>query len=382
MKRIFLLAALFLSVFVSCGPARRAVSASSSVTPGASGQDNAVIDTVRWSHTHVIGFYNLENLFDTFHDEGKNDYEYLPDGSNQWTEPKYRKKLSNMAHVIAAMKADNGIWHTVLGVSEIENRHVLEDLVVQPEITPAGYQIVHYDSPDRRGVDVALLYRPDKFTVLASESIPFTFAPSSIDFSEWTQEEMDRFLTRDVLMVRGLIEGEMFAFFVTHLPSRLGGKGADLRPRGAEIIYQRAMELQKEFPGIKIAVMGDMNDNPTDISMTGFMHGRESREGLGDEDFFSPFLSMYKDGYSSLYYRGEGNIYDIILVNKAMVDSPAGQFTIRPLVKGKYYGRVFSKPFMTNQEGQYKGTPYRTFSGGAFIGGYSDHYPTYIVIQK
>ena len=332
--------------------------------------------------SYVIGFYNLENLFDTYHDEGKNDYQYLPDGQNQWTEAKYAKKQHNMASVIRAMKEDNKCWHAVLGVSEIENRHVLEDLVSQPEIEEANYQIVHYDGPDRRGVDVALLYRPEIFKVIASESIPFTFAPSRIDWSQWTQEEMDAFKTRDVLMVRGTIDDEMFAFFVAHLPSRLGGKGADLRPRGAEIIYMRAMELQKEFPGIKIVVMGDMNDNPTDPSMTDFLRGKEKIADVTDEDFFDPFLSMIKAGYSSLYYQGAGNIFDIVMVNNALANAPKGSFQIQPIVQKKFYGRVFSKPFMTNQSGQYKGTPLRTFSGGAFIGGYSDHYPTYIVIKK
>ena len=331
---------------------------------------------------YVVGFYNLENLFDTYHDDGKNDFEYLPDGGNQWTEVKYQQKLQNMARVIAAMKEDNKQWHAVLGVSEVENRHVLEDLVSEPQIAEANYQIVHYDSPDRRGVDCALFYRPQIFTYIASEAIPFTFEPSRIDWSQWTQEEKDAFRTRDVLMVRGTIDGEMFAFFVCHLPSRLGGKGADLRPRGAEIAYQRAMELQKEFPGIKIVVMGDMNDNPTDPSMTDFLRGKEKIEQVTDEDFFDPFLSMIKDGYSSLYYRGEGNIFDIVMVNNALVHAPEGTFEIAPIVKKKYYGRVFSKPFMTNQSGAYKGTPFRTFSNGAFMGGYSDHYPTYIVIKK
>jgi endonuclease/exonuclease/phosphatase family metal-dependent hydrolase len=332
--------------------------------------------------SYVIGFYNLENLFDTYHDEGKNDYEYLPDGANEWTEAKYAKKLQNMARVIDEMHKDNGAWHAVLGVSEIENRHVLEDLVAEPAIAEANFQIVHYDGPDRRGVDVGLLYRPEVFKVLASESIPFNFVNSRIDWSAWTQEEMDNFRTRDILMVRGTIDGEMFAFFVAHLPSRLGGKGADLRPRGAEIIYKRAMELQEEFPGIKIAVMGDMNDNPTDISMTEYLHGEEELDDVDDDDFFSPFLSMIKAGYSSLYYRGEGNIFDIIMVNKALALAPQGGFKIQPIVNGKYYGRVFSKPFMTNQTGQYAGTPFRTFSNGAFVNGYSDHYPTYIVIKK
>ncbi|MBO4633900.1 MAG: endonuclease/exonuclease/phosphatase family protein [Bacteroidales bacterium] len=331
---------------------------------------------------YVIGFYNLENLFDTYHDEGHNDYEYLPDGGNEWTEAKYVKKQQNMAKVIAAMKEDNGAWHAVLGVSEVENRHVLEDLVVEPAIAEANYQIVHYDSPDRRGVDAALLYRPSIFKYITSEAIPFTFTPSRIDWSQWTQEEMDAFRTRDVLMVRGTIEGEMFAIFVAHLPSRLGGKGADLRPRGAEIIYQRAMELQKEFPGIKIVVMGDMNDNPGDVSMTEFLRGKEFMDQVTDQDFFDPFLSMIKAGYSSLYYRGEGNIFDIVMVNNALTHAPKGTFQIQPIVKDQYYGRVFRKPFMENQSGQYKGTPFRTFSNGAFIGGFSDHFPTYIVIKK
>ena len=332
--------------------------------------------------SYVIGFYNLENLFDTYHDEGKNDYEYLPDGANEWTEEKYAKKLKNMARVIADMRKDNGAWHAVLGVSEVENRHVLEDLVSEPAIADANYQIVHYDGPDRRGVDCALFYRPEVFKYITSESIPFTFEPSRIDWSAWTDEEKEAFRTRDILMVRGTIDGEMFAFFVCHLPSRLGGKGADLRPRGAEIAYMRAMELQEEFPGIKIVVMGDMNDNPTDISMTEYLHGKEFRDDLDDEDFFNPFLSMIKAGYSSLYYRGEGNIFDIVMVNKALADAEDDTFEIQPILKKKFYGRIFSKPYMTNQSGQYKGTPFRTFSNGAFVGGFSDHYPTYIVIKK
>lgn len=329
--------------------------------------------------SYVIGFYNLENLFDTYHDEGKNDYEFLPDGANNWTEEKYQKKLSNMAKVIRAMHDDNKAWHAVLGVSEVENRHVLEDLVSQPSIAEANYQIVHYDGPDRRGVDVAMLYRPDVLKVIESRSIPFTFDSKDIKFS-LTKEEMDYFRTRDVLMVRGTIDGEMFAFFVAHLPSRLGGKGQDLRPRGAEIIYENASALMDKYPGIKIVVMGDMNDNPTDISMTEYMHGKESIGATADGDFFSPFTSMLKAGYGSLAYRGAWNIYDIIMVNHSLATDKSGLHII-PIVKNKYYGRIFHKDFMTQQDGPYAGTPFRTFSNGSFIGGYSDHYPTYIVIS-
>ncbi len=328
--------------------------------------------------SYVIGFYNLENLFDTYHDEGKNDYEYLPDGANQWTEAKYAKKLHNMASVIRAMKDENKVWHALLGVSEIENRHVLEDLVSQPEIAEANYQIVHYDGPDRRGVDVALLYRPNQFKVLESKSIPFDFN-SSIEFS-LNEEEKAYFRTRDILMVRGMLGNEMFAVFVAHLPSRIGGKGFDLRSRGGEIMYQESMKLMEAYPDIKIVAMGDMNDNPTDPSMAVYMHGKENIDEVEQEDFFSPFVSMLKSGYGSLAYQGEWNIYDIIVVNANLCRGEG--LKIRPIVKKKFYGRIFNPPFMTQQEGPYAGTPFRTFSGGAFIGGYSDHYPTYIVVSN
>ena len=331
--------------------------------------------------SHVIGFYNLENLFDIYHDEGKNDYEYLPEGANQWTEVKYQKKLHNMATVIRAMKDENKVYHTILGVSEIENRNVLEDLVMQPEIADANFQIVHYDGPDRRGVDVGLLYRPDQFTLLESRSIPFTFDSPSITFSMDSLEKAN-FRTRDVLEVRGTIGDEMFAFYVTHLPSRIGGKSGDLRARGAEIIYENAMKLMEQYPGIKIAVMGDMNDNPFDESMVTYLHGKEAIPEVGKEDFFDPFLSMIKAGFGSLAYQGAWCIFDIIMVNESLVNPVKGTYGIKPLVKKKFYGRVFQLPWMTQQEGQYKGTPKRTSSNGAFINGYSDHYPTYIVISN
>lgn len=329
--------------------------------------------------SYVIGFYNLENLFDTYHDEGKNDYEYLPDGANQWTEAKYEKKLHNMASVIKAMADENKVFHAILGVSEIENRHVLEDLVIQPEIAKANFQIVHYDGPDRRGVDVALLYRPECFELLESVSIPYDFNSDEIEFSLDSLGQA-AFRTRDILMVRGLLGGEMFAFFVAHLPSRVGGKGNDLRSRGGEIIYDASVKLMEEYPGIKIVVMGDMNDNPTDDSMAVHMHGKEDINDVGKLDFFSPFVSMLKAGYGSLAYQGAWNIYDIILVNYDVAHAPRHTLRIAPIVKKKFFARIFKKPFMTHQDGQHKGTPFRTFSNGAFIGGYSDHYPTFIVV--
>lgn len=335
------------------------------------------ICAVAQNRTYVIGFYNLENLFDIYDDPAKNDQEYLPDGANQWTEAKYQKKLANMAKVIRSMKDDNGRYHTILGVSEVENRMVLEDLVAQPDIADANYQIVHYDGPDRRGVDVALLYKPEQFKFLDSESIPFTFEGSDIDFSDI---DTDYFRTRDILMVHGTIAGEHFAIYVMHLPSRGGGKGGNLRARGAEIAYNHSLRMMEKHPGIKIVMMGDMNDDPFDESMARYLHGRETIAEVGTEDYFNPFLTMVKDGMGSLCYQGQWSIYDQILVNSNLAQAYIG-LRIIPINKG-YYGRVYKKRFMVTKEGQYKGYPLRTFSNGAFINGYSDHFPTYIVISK
>lgn len=329
---------------------------------------------------HVIGFYNVENLFDTRHDKGKNDNDFLPDGNYRWTPDKYAKKLGNIASVISAMRGENGQWHAVLGLAEVENRHCLTDLVARPELKEAGFRWVLREGPDMRGIDVALLYRPEEFKLKEVKSIPFSFAGSGISFDK-TPAEQAEFKTRDILMVRGTIDGEMFAFFVTHLPSRLGDKGSDLRCRGAEIIYGCALALERKYPGIKVVVMGDMNDNPQDESMTEYLRARRNLSDVGPQDFFDPFDNMLRDGIGSLWYRGDPNIFDIIMVNANLANARAGSLGLRK-ADGKYYGRVFSRPFMIQQDGPYAGTPFRTFSRGEFIGGYSDHYPTYIVIDK
>jgi len=331
---------------------------------------------------YVVGFYNLENLFDIYDDPAKNDEQFLPEGSNHWTETKYKKKISNMARVIAEMAKSNGRCHTILGISEIENRLVIEDLISDPQIAGYNFQIIHYDGPDRRGVDVALLYNPRNFKVLETRSIPFTFGPNSDVSFSLDAEQQARFRTRDILMVRGTIAGEMFAFFVCHLPSRVGGKGGDLRSRGGEILYRESMALMDIYPDIKIVTMGDMNDDPTDESMAVFHRGKGKAEEVGKTDFFNPYVSMIKAGYGSLAYQGTWCLYDQELVNYNLLNAPQGTLKLQKIGKAGHYGYIFKRPFMTNQTGQYKDTPFRTFSGGAFIGGYSDHYPTFIVIGK
>ena len=150
---------------------------------------------------YVIGFYNVENLFDTVHDRGKNDQAFTPDGENAWTQDKYEKKLSNIASVIRAMSEKNGRWHTLLGLAEVENDAVLKDLVARGEIVEAGYRFVHEEGPDVRGIDCALLYRPSQFKVLETRTLPFDFKSKSGIVFEKTPQEQREFKTRDVLCV-------------------------------------------------------------------------------------------------------------------------------------------------------------------------------------
>ncbi len=325
----------------------------------------------------VVGFYNVENLFDTVHDEGKNDYEFLPDGKNKWTAENYGVKLGNIASVVAKMaEANGGEFHSILGLAEVENGRVLEDLVNRQEIAAADYDFVHYEGPDGRGIDVAMLYRPDRFKVADSYAVPFDFN-SDIEF-EYSEEEQQDFRTRDVLVVRGELDGEMFAVMVAHLPSRRGDKGGDLRGRGAEIMYDEAMELMEEYPGIKIVVMGDMNDDPADESMEEYLHSDNDIDDVEQHEFFSPFMDIHEDGLGTLQYRGAWNLFDNILVNYSVVKGEGLQ--IQP--NGKYFGYIFDDPMLIQQEGKFAGSPFRTFSYGEFIGGYSDHLPTYIVLSK
>lgn len=331
---------------------------------------------------YVIGFYNVENLFDTVHDRGKNDQAFTPDGENAWTPDKYEKKLSNIASVIRAMSVKNGRWHALLGLAEVENDRVLEDLTARSEIAEAGYRFVHVESPDVRGIDCALLYRPDYFEVLDTHVLPYDFNTTSGIVFEKTPQEQREFKTRDVLCVRGRLGGEMLAVYVCHWPSRTGGKGSDLRCRAAEIVRADILAMEKRFPGINIVVMGDMNDNPEDACMAEYLRGRETIAEMGEGDLFSPFLRMHKDGFGSQEYHGEWNIFDCIFVNGALTDTEAEGSLHILRSDAFHYGFVFDPPFLTQQEGRYAGTPFRTFSGGQFIEGYSDHYPTYIIISK
>ena len=319
---------------------------------------------------YSVVFYNLENLFDIYDDPETHDEEFTPSGVKQWNEIKYQKKLTNMERVLFDIAKIQKDYPIVIGVSEIENRTVLEDLISQPNLKGANYRICHYDSPDARGVDVAFLYRSDVFKLEGSDNIKLKV------------EELPNFRTRDLVVMWGTIEGEPFYFLVSHWPSRLGGKEASQFKRDAcaRQIRQIKDSLLRENSATKVIVMGDFNDDATDASIVKTMGAKGKVKELVKGDFFNPYNAMLRAGLGTLAYQDAWNLFDNICVTENLVNAKSGELK---LIKGnKYYGNIFTRPYMLQQEGQYKGYPLRTFVTNNFQNGFSDHFPVYIYIGK
>lgn len=241
----------------------------------------------------MVVFYNLENLFDTINDPNINDEEFLPDSPRKWNSYKYNTKLSNIEQVLFDIALINKEYPAVIGVSEIENKAVLEDLVSQPKLAPGKYGIVHYDSPDARGVDVAFLYRPDIFKLEGSQAIKFNMPG------------MPNFRTRDFVTMWGTIDNEPFFFLVSHWPSRLGGKAASSPKREAAAAQCRhiADSVRKANPATKVVIMGDLNDDATDKSIVEVLGAKAKIKNLEEGDMYNPFIDVLKAGYGTLAYQ-------------------------------------------------------------------------------
>lgn len=316
----------------------------------------------------AIGFYNLENLFDTVDDTLINDEEFLPNGKNTWTQDKYEEKIGNMAFAISQIAHEqlpSGV--SVLGVSEIENQKVLEDLVAHPLLKDRNYQIVHRNSPDRRGVDVAMIYNPSHFTPTKTTMFPLIFL----------NEEGEREFTRDVMMVEGDFDGEKMAFLINHWPSRGGGeeRTAYKRNKCAQVCRQVIDSLYAQDPNTKAFIMGDLNDDPTSPSIKVWLRAKSRTSETKENGLFNPMEDLYKRGNGSLAYRDNWSLFDQIILTYPLINKNSnGYHFLR--------ANVFNKSFLVQTSGQYKGYPFRTFSGNTYQGGYSDHFPTYVYLSK
>ena len=321
---------------------------------------------------YKVVFYNFENLFDTIRNPEIYDEEFTPEGPKKWNTPKYTKKINNLSRVLFDIAAINKDYPVVIGVSEIENRNVMEDVIATPKLAPANYRIVHYDSPDARGVDVAFYYRPDVFKLEGSAPIPFTM------------ESLPNFRTRDVVTMWGTIDGEPFYFMVAHWPSRLGGKEASApkRERAAEIMRHAADSVLAINPATKVVMMGDFNDDATDKSITEVLGAEGNIRKLQPGGYYNPFIDMLKAGIGSLAYRDQWNLFDNIVVSENLATGSTGSLKLERAPKGKYYGNIFRVPYLFQQEGQYKGYPLRTFFCNNFQWGYSDQLLVFFYIGK
>ncbi len=245
--------------------------------------------------TGLVGFYNVENLFDTEDDEGKDDAQYLPEGDYKWTPDKYQIKLTNLAKVINAMTGSYS--PDILGLVEIENRRVLEDLVSHKDMKKNGYQIIHFESPDRRGVDVGLLYKPQ------------TFIPFHTKALELQNPADTSFKTRDILYVKGLFQRkDTLHVFVNHWPSRRGGK-EDMRILAGKLARNAVDSILQINPKAKIILIGDFNDDPTNHSIEQELRAIGKEKKLEEGDLFNASYKSFKQGYGSLKYNGAFNLF-------------------------------------------------------------------------
>ena len=319
---------------------------------------------------NTVAFYNLENLFDTENDPLTYDDDRTPDGKDHWTEEIYQDKLKNMAKVMAEIGAEvSGSAPTIIGVCETENRKVLEDLVNQETLVEQDYGIIQFDSPDRRGIDVALLYKKKLFT-------PTHYKAKELLIYD-DNDKSKRVFTRDQLVVSGMLDGEKIHLIVNHWPSRSGGekRSRSKRIKAAKLNRQIIDSIFSDDPYAKIITMGDFNDDPTNPSVKDHLNAKRKVSNLDIKELYNPMEDLAKQGYGSLAYRDSWNLFDQIIISTELTKKDFSSYRF-------YKAGIYNETYLVNAHGRYKGYPYRSFASGSYTGGYSDHFPVYIYLIK
>lgn len=318
---------------------------------------------------NTVAFYNVENLFDYDDDPLTFDEEWTPEGKNAWTKEIYEDKLSKLARVISEIGADiTGTSPAIIGVSEVENRRVLEDLINEDPLVGQDYGIVHVESPDRRGIDVGLLYKKKLFTPTGYKAHELALYDS--------QDRSKRIYTRDQLLVSGMLDGEKIHLIVNHWPSRSGGeeRSRPNRMKAAELNKRIMDSLFSVDPYAKIITMGDFNDDPASPSIKKIIKTKSDRDDMEIKEFFNPMEEMHKKGMGTLAYRDAWNLFDQIIISSELTKKDYSSYRF-------YKAGIFNKKYLQTPRGQYKGYPYRSFVNG-YTGGYSDHFPVFIYLIK
>jgi endonuclease/exonuclease/phosphatase family metal-dependent hydrolase len=322
-------------------------------------------------HTYsvlAVGSYNCENLFDTEDDTTKMDEDFTPGGSYSYTPQVYHEKLQNIAHVIELMGTDvTPDGPAVLGLVEIENNRVLEDLVKEPVIQNRHYEFVWFPTPDVRGISNALLYNPKYFKVLNARHV--TVPLESLGQSR---------PTRDVLHVTGILAGDTVHVMVNHWPSKSGGEAATNPGRNlaARVNKQVVDSLMATDPNSKIIILGDLNDNPTCHAVIDVLGASDEKDKTPKSGIYNPWIKMYRKGMGTESYHGEWNLIDQIMISEPFLTNKNKKW-------GYYKNEIFNKEFLINKMGKDKGLPHRSFTiGHVWDKGYSDHFPVLMYFIK
>lgn len=316
----------------------------------------------------IVGFYNLENLFDTLDNPNINDDEFTPNGPRNYNGKIYFDKLEKLSTVISQMGVEINVdGPAVLGVAEIENDTVLHDLVKQKLIEKRNYKIIWYDSKDARGIDVGLLYNPKYFKVENSNKL----------FVQLPTGSKDAYYTRDILWVKGQLDGETVHIYVNHWPSRSGGekRSAPGRNAAAQVCKNHIDSIAKIEPNAKVIVMGDLNDDPTNESVAKILGAKGKQDEVQKGGLFNPWVEMYKKGIGTLAYQDAWGLFDQILISYPWLNKNQNGLFF-------YQQHIFFREYLVENQGRYKGYPMRTWDGNSYRGGYSDHLPTYLVFLK
>ncbi|WP_282071648.1 endonuclease/exonuclease/phosphatase family protein [Polaribacter atrinae] len=308
----------------------------------------------------TVGFYNVENLFDTVDDPKTFDDDFTTNGKNHWNNKRYRDKIKKLGSVISQLGKEKSYdVPALVGLVEVENAKVVRDLVNSKDLKKHHYCFVHYDSPDDRGIDVALLYNKELFELLDSEHFPLYLE----------DERGERDYTRDILVVSGNLNGELVHVLVNHWPSRREGieESEPKRIDAAKLARAIIAGIQAKNFDAKILIMGDFNDDPTSKSI---------KEYLVTDDFYNPMEKILdRDAVGSLTYEGKWNLFDQIIITKNFLEKKEGQLYFK-------HAEVFNKKWLKIFKGKLKGSPFRTYIGPWYQGGFSDHFPVYLYLKK
>ncbi len=299
--------------------------------------------------TAIIAFYNLENFYDTVNNTMVNDEEFLPNGPRNYGSAIYLDKVSKLATVISEMGVDvNKDGPAFMGVAEVENDTVLNDLVHHKLLEKRGYKIVHYDSRDVRGVDVGLIYNPKYFTVLASDKL----------FVQLPGGSKDSYFTRDILWVKGMLDGEIIHIYVNHWPSRVGGevRSAPARAAAAMVLKHHMDSIAKADGYQKVVIMGDLNDDPVSPSVAKVLNAKPETGEVAKGGLYNPWVDLYKKGIGTLAYQDAWGLFDQIMLSEAWLNKEQKGFFF-------YQPRIFNREYMVENKGRYKGYPMRTWDG-------------------